>query len=281
MADLQAVHTPHLIVLSAESSHGQRIDLRADHVVVGRGSSCDVRLDDPQVSRTHAELSHRGGRTYVDDLGSTGGTFVNDVAVTAPHELRTGDVITFATVRVRYEGSDSRTPSSPAGPAAPAAGSPPAGSVRYDVGDQQAGTINNVGRDQYTWQVQQILAQRDSFFREIAATKTRARWLVWTGLLLFVVGFGLFAAGVLGFITDVFSAIETGDTRPPDNLLGRDIAGVPSGLVGWAIAAVGALLMSVGGLLHVVATSRRKRVDRELPVPLPPGQVPSQQGAWT
>ena len=136
-------------------------------------------------------------------------------------------------------------------------------SSRYYIDQQTGEVINNVGRDQFNAYVE----HRENFLREIAATRTKARWLVWTGFLAFVVGFGLFAAGILGFMKQVGSAGVTGGsvTSP----FGPDIGGVPSGLIGWALAALGMLLLVVGIVLHIVATSRRKRVNRELPV-LPP-----------
>jgi hypothetical protein len=132
-------------------------------------------------------------------------------------------------------------------------------SPRFDNGDLQAGTINQAGHD--------INIERENFLREIAATKTKARWLVWTGLLAVVVGFGLFAAGVLGFIKQAGSAVESsgGATSP----FGPDIGGVPSGLIGWALAMLGVLLLVVGIVLHIVATSKRGRADRDYPVPRP------------
>lgn len=142
-------------------------------------------------------------------------------------------------------------------------------SSEYNINGQSGGVINNVGRDQYNRYVQ----QRDNFLREIAATKTKARWLVWTGFVAFVVGFGIFAAGVLGFMKQAGSAVQTGGgvTSP----FGPDIGGVPSALLGWALGALGMLLLVVGIVLHIVATSRRRRVDRELPVPPPwPGTGP-------
>jgi hypothetical protein len=51
--------------------------------------------------------------------------------------------------------------------------------VRFDVGNQSAGMINNVGRDQHLSYVQYIQQQRASFARDIAATKTKARWFIW------------------------------------------------------------------------------------------------------
>jgi hypothetical protein len=49
-------------------------------VVIGRGDS-DVQLEDAEVSRHHARLEMRGGRAVIKDLGSTNGTFVDDVKV--------------------------------------------------------------------------------------------------------------------------------------------------------------------------------------------------------
>ena len=82
-------------------------------------------------------------------------------------------------------------------------------------------------------------------------------------------GFGLFAAGVLGFLKQAGSAVQSGDAGPPTSPFGPKIAGIPSGLLGWALAALGMLLLVVGIVLHIVATSRRRRVDRELPAPPP------------
>jgi predicted Zn finger-like uncharacterized protein len=49
-------------------------------VVLGRGGA-DVHVEDAEVSRNHARLEMRGGRAVIRDLGSTNGTFVNDVKV--------------------------------------------------------------------------------------------------------------------------------------------------------------------------------------------------------
>ena len=77
--------------------------------------------------------------------------------------------------------------------------------MRYEIGQQEAQVISNIGRDQYNAQVQQVIQQRDSFMREIAGTKTKARWLVWLGLLLFVVGFAMFAAADLNLLKQISS----------------------------------------------------------------------------
>ena len=64
-------------------------------VVVGRGDHADLKIDDPSVSSTHAELVRRGGAIHVKDLGSTNGTFVNSSRISAETELHDGDLVKF------------------------------------------------------------------------------------------------------------------------------------------------------------------------------------------
>jgi hypothetical protein len=227
--------TPYLIVLTPGSTQGRRFDLTAESLLVGRASSCDVRLDAMDVSKIHAALLRHGDDVVIEDVGSSAGTFVNDEPVEQPRKLRIGDVVAFASVR-----------------------------MRYDVAANQHGDI-----EQYNQHVQSVLDQRESFLRDIASTRTKARWLVWLGLSGFVVGFGLFAAVVVGFIAEQANSFVSGDPSPAENVFGRNLAGIPAGLVGWIVAAAGMLLLVIGIVLHVVADSRRKRIDRDLPVPRP------------
>ena len=271
---------PRLVVLAPEAIRGRQIELAADYLTVGREPACDVRLDDPHVSRTHAALERRGGTIYVQDLGSSGGTFVNGNPAKSV-ALHQGDVVAFATVRARFEAAPPVSAETQAMPrmVAPGRAERPepnptdfqqAGPVRYDIGQQEAQVISNVGRDQYNAHVQQVIQQRDSFMREIASTKTKARWLVWLGLLLFVAGFALFAAADLNFLKQISSDIQSNSTPPPPtDPFGRPIFGIPSGLFGWALAAVGSLMLIIGIVLHIVATSRRRRVERDYPLPMP------------
>lgn len=59
-------------------------------LLVGRHPGCEVVLDDPTVSRRHAELLFRDGSWVLHDVGSTNGTTVNGVRVTRC-QLRPGD----------------------------------------------------------------------------------------------------------------------------------------------------------------------------------------------
>src|SRR5260370_7737523 len=101
MMRLDSGGTPHLVVLGPDSDRGRRIPLDRDYLVVGRGQTCDVWFNDPHVSRTHAALQRRGNRVYVEDLGSSGGTFVTGAPTTPPPQLRARHLLTFPSVRPR------------------------------------------------------------------------------------------------------------------------------------------------------------------------------------
>lgn len=63
-----------------------------DELTVGRASGCQVALpDDSYASQLHARIFRKDGRLFLEDLGSTNGTYLNAKAVTAPVALRRGD----------------------------------------------------------------------------------------------------------------------------------------------------------------------------------------------
>ena len=83
---------------------GLVMPLRPDVTTVGRGRGVDVRLDDPSVSRLHAEIVRRGPYVYVVDMGlSRNGTRVNGRPI-ARRVLEDGDVVSFGTARCRMGG---------------------------------------------------------------------------------------------------------------------------------------------------------------------------------
>jgi hypothetical protein len=83
---------------------GEVVSLRGEVTTVGRGRGVDIRLDDPSVSRLHAELVRRGPYVYVVDLGlSRNGTRVNGRPI-ARRVLSEGDVLSFGAARCRIGG---------------------------------------------------------------------------------------------------------------------------------------------------------------------------------
>ena len=81
---------------------GKRTVLSGNRVVIGRSRDCDVTLDDPNVSRRHAELRNQGGTWVVADLGSTNGVKVNGRRVN-DHPLTPGDEITLGLEHLTFE----------------------------------------------------------------------------------------------------------------------------------------------------------------------------------
>jgi hypothetical protein len=81
---------------------GRDVQLDRDVVVIGRSSGCDIVLDDPNVSRRHAEVRRLGEGFSLVDLGSTNGTEVNGQRV-GETSLMNGDVIGVGTTRLTFE----------------------------------------------------------------------------------------------------------------------------------------------------------------------------------
>ena len=92
--------TPHLRL----EETGEVFPFGGDVTTVGRGGGVDISIDDPSVSRLHAEIVRRGDHVYVSDLGlSMNGTRVNGRPV-GRRVLTDGDVLSFGTARTRVGG---------------------------------------------------------------------------------------------------------------------------------------------------------------------------------
>jgi DNA-binding winged helix-turn-helix (wHTH) protein len=70
--------------------------------VIGRDPSCGVWLDQPGVSRHHARVVVSNDVSEIEDLGSTNGTFVSEVAITGRRQLRDADIVQVGSVDLKY-----------------------------------------------------------------------------------------------------------------------------------------------------------------------------------
>src|SRR6476620_4468292 len=94
-----------LIVLespSGEPAAGRSFDLDAI-TTLGRDVNNAIVVEDPFASAEHAVLTYRGRGWYVEDLGSTNGTFVNGRAIASVAPLGFGDEVSIGQVRLRLE----------------------------------------------------------------------------------------------------------------------------------------------------------------------------------
>ncbi len=72
--------SPVLVVIRGERL-GARLDVSAGPLLIGRSSDCDFRIAARSVSRSHCRIWQQGQTFWVEDLGSTNRTFVNDEAI--------------------------------------------------------------------------------------------------------------------------------------------------------------------------------------------------------
>lgn len=71
-------------------------------VTLGRLDDCEVTLKSRGVSRAHARISLVDGRHVIEDLGSTNGTYVNDIRLHDPQPLQEGDEIRIGKIIITY-----------------------------------------------------------------------------------------------------------------------------------------------------------------------------------
>jgi hypothetical protein len=72
-------------------------------ITLGRSPSADLRVDDPFASSAHARVFPRGRYVYIEDMGSTNGTFLNGRQVRRPEQLNVADSIRIGDTEYRYQ----------------------------------------------------------------------------------------------------------------------------------------------------------------------------------
>ena len=81
---------PTQLVIVDGYNAGTAIPLGEEPIVLGRGSDGSIRLDDDYVSTRHARFVPRNGQWFVEDLGSTNGTYVGNQRLTRPTPVNLG-----------------------------------------------------------------------------------------------------------------------------------------------------------------------------------------------
>jgi hypothetical protein len=82
---------------------GKRMVVGPAGATLGRSRKCDIVVDDPNVSREHAEVRPRGGSWVLRDLGSTNGSSINGRRTDGAEVLKPGDEIELGTSTMTFE----------------------------------------------------------------------------------------------------------------------------------------------------------------------------------
>jgi FHA domain len=95
--------SPRLQVVAAMGHEpGTSFDI-GDGATMGRSDGAEIRVDDPFASSAHARIFPRGEYMYLEDMGSTNGTYLNGRQVRSTERLRMADVIRIGDSEYRYE----------------------------------------------------------------------------------------------------------------------------------------------------------------------------------
>ncbi len=101
--DLLAGVDPRLEVVAAMGlDPGTDFDL-SEGATMGRADGSDIPIDDPFASSVHARIFPRGQFMYIEDMGSTNGTYLNGRRLRAAERLKVGDTVRIGETEYRYQ----------------------------------------------------------------------------------------------------------------------------------------------------------------------------------
>jgi pSer/pThr/pTyr-binding forkhead associated (FHA) protein len=95
--------TPSKVVVVDGPSSGSSAALDNGPVLIGRGTDAAIRLDDDYVSTRHARVVNGENGIYVEDLGSTNGSYVNGQRITAPTTITMSDTVRIGKTILKLE----------------------------------------------------------------------------------------------------------------------------------------------------------------------------------
>jgi pSer/pThr/pTyr-binding forkhead associated (FHA) protein len=100
-----SIKTGTLVVLKSPAlEEGTRFELDSAALTIGRGGQNDVPLEEDEfTSARHARFEPRRDGVWVQDRGSTNGTFVNGTQIDRPRRLAPGDVVRVGETDLRYD----------------------------------------------------------------------------------------------------------------------------------------------------------------------------------
>ena len=101
--DLRQGVRPRLTVVAAMNFQpGHEFEI-GESATMGRAPSADVPIEVPFASAAHARIFPRGQFMYIEDMGSTNGTYLNGRQLRRPEQLKPGDAVRIGETEYRYE----------------------------------------------------------------------------------------------------------------------------------------------------------------------------------
>jgi len=101
--DLAANLDPRLVVEASPALEVGRVIALEGGVTIGRSDAAELSISDQFVSHMHARILRRGAYHFVEDLGSTNGTFLNDRRIDSDAQLKVHDALRIGQTVLRYQ----------------------------------------------------------------------------------------------------------------------------------------------------------------------------------
>jgi pSer/pThr/pTyr-binding forkhead associated (FHA) protein len=94
---------PRVMTITNGPTAGNQAELAGGMIMIGRGADCQLMLDDDYVSTRHARVVSGDNGVYIEDLGSTNGTYVNGMRITAPTTITLQDTVRIGKTVLKLE----------------------------------------------------------------------------------------------------------------------------------------------------------------------------------
>ncbi|MGH2772401.1 MAG: FHA domain-containing protein [Actinomycetota bacterium] len=93
---------PDRLVVSPPDGKPRSYDI-PDELIIGRGEKCHVVITDPYSSQVHARVYRRGDQMFIEDMGSTNGTYLNRRKVGSPLPVARGDTARIGKTEMEFK----------------------------------------------------------------------------------------------------------------------------------------------------------------------------------